>query len=447
MSYPRYYNEHIESMPADPLRRLQEEKLRRQMAYNYERSAFYRRKFDAAGFQPGDIRTLDDLAQLPFTTKEELRDSQIEHPPLGAHAAVPMEQVIRVHSSSGTTGRPSYVGITRHDRDSWSESIARVYWSEGVRPDTILAMGFGLSFFVGGIPLQDAVEQIGATFIPIGTGASDRLITSIQNLGANQLTCTPSYATYLAEYVRSKFRSEPRELGLKRIQVGAEPGGGVPAIRQRIEDDWGAFVTEGLGNADVIPVYAADCDERAGMHFLAPDFAIVEIIDPESGALLPLDQPEVHGELVFTHIDRECVPLVRFRTRDRVVAWTERCPCGRSGIRLRCVGRSDDMLILRGVNVFPSAIKDVIMSLRPRTTGEVQILLHAPGPKVQPPLPLQVEYGLDVADLHELKQEIERALREKLIFTANVELVPPGTLPRFEMKAQLIQKLYERRAS
>jgi phenylacetate-CoA ligase len=443
MSYPRCFNEHIETMLPEQIRHMQEEKLGRQLAYNYEHSALYRRRFDAGGIKPGDIRALDDLAKLPFTTKEELRDSQIEQPPLGRHAAAPMEQVIRVHSSSGTTGRPSYVGITRHDRDNWTESIARVYWAEGVRPDTVLAMGFGLSFFVGGIPLQDAVEQIGATFIPIGTGASDRLITSIQNLGANQLTCTPSYAAYLAEYVRSKLNMEPRAFGLKRIQVGAEPGGGIPEVRKRIEEDWGAFVTEGIGNADVIPVYAGECDERTGMHFLAPDLVILEIIDPDTGTVLPLDTAEVRGELVFTHIDRECVPLVRFRTRDQVIAWTGKCPCGRTGVRIRCIGRTDDMLILLGVNVFPSAIKDVVMSLRPRTTGEIQIVLDRPGPRVEPPLKIRVEHSPDVSNLLEFKREIEGILRDKLIFAADVELLPPGTLPRYEMKAQLIQKAYK----
>lgn len=443
MSYPRYYNERIETMPREQICELQLRKLRRQVAYNYEHSEFYRQKFDDVGIHPEDIRALDDLTALPFTTKGELRDSQIEAPPLGRHAAAPMSRVIRIHSSSGTTGRPSYVGITKNDRDVWIESVARVYWAEGVRPDSVVAMGFGLGFFVGGLPLHDAIEEIGATFIPVGTGASDRLITSIQNLGANQLTCTPSYATYLAEYVRNKFHVEPRTLGIERIQLGAEPGGGIPAVRQRLEDDWGAVVTEGIGNADVIPVYGGECDERAGMHYLTPDFAIMEIIDPDTGESLSFDEPELRGELVFTHIDRECVPLVRFRTRDRVVAWTDPCPCGRTGIRLRCVGRTDDMLIVRGVNVWPSAVKDVIVSMRPRTTGEMQILLDEPGPKVDPPLKIQVEYGRDVQDLEGLKRDIEGTLRDKLIFSAEVELMPPSTLPRFEMKAQLIRPLFE----
>lgn len=442
MPYPRYFDEEIEMMPSDQLRRMQLARLQQQLAYVYARSAFYRRKFDEAGVKPADIRHLADLATFPFTTKAELRDSQSEALPLGSHRAAPGRAVIRIHSSSGTTGRPSYVGITAHDRDGWIQSVARVYWSQGVRPDSVVVMGFGLGFFVGGLPLHDAIEEIGATFIPIGTGASDRLVNSIRDTQATMLTCTPSYATYLAEYARDRMKLDPRSLGIERIQSGAEPGAGVPAIRRRIQEDWGCTLTEGLGNADLIPVYAAECDAQAGMHFLAPDLMLLELIDPDSGEPLEFTEGAI-GELVATHLDRECVPLVRFRTRDHVIVWTDPCPCGRSGVRLRCIGRTDDMLILRGVNVFPSAIKDVVMSLRPRTTGEVQILLEQPGPKVEPPLKLQVEQGLDEPDPAALKKELEDLLRQKLIFTAQIELVPSGTLPRFEMKAQLIRKLYE----
>lgn len=442
MGYPCYFNEEIETMPADQMQRLQLIRLQQQLAYLYAASPFYRRKFDEAGVAITAIRHLEDLAMLPFTTKDELRASQAAAPPLGLHQAARWEDVIRVHSSSGTTGRPSYVGITRRDRDVWTETVARVYWSEGVRPDSVVVMGFGLSFFVGGLPLHDAIEHIGATFIPIGTGNSDRLLSSITDLKANLLTCTPSYAIYLAEYARDRLGVDPRSLGLERIQAGAEPGGGIPAVRQRIEEEWGVTVTEGLGNADLIPVYAGECEERDGMHFLAPDYMILELIDPETGEPIPFSNG-AQGELVATHIQRECVPLVRFRTRDHVIVWTDPCPCGRTGVRLRCIGRTDDMLILRGVNVFPSAIKDVIAGFRPQTTGEIQILLKQPPPRVDPPLPIRVEYTDEVRDLQALKHRLEAALREKLIFSAAVELVPAGTLPRFEMKAKLTQPLYE----
>lgn len=442
MRYSPYWNEKIETMPLARLRQLQARKLRRQIEYLMKSSLFYRRKLKEAGIAARDIRTVADITKLPFTTKDELRESQLKRPPLGEHAAVSMDKVIRLHSSSGTTGRPSYVGITERDRKSWIEIVARCYWSEGVRPTSVVIMGFGIGMFVGGLPLANAIEKIGATFVPVGTGASDRLITSIQHLQADILTCTPSYASYLADYARDKMGMDPRTLGIKRILCGAEPGGGVPGIRERIEEQWGAEVTEATGNADVVTVYAAECPQRTGNHFLAGDFVIPEIIDPDTGESLPIEDG-VEGEIVFTHIDRDCVPLIRFRSRDRVVAWTKPCRCRRSGFRLRIVGRTDDMLILRGVNVFPSAIKDVVSQMRPKTTGEIQILLERPGPGVEPPLKIQVEHGAGIEDLQALKKEVEENLKNKLIFSPAVELVPEGTLPRFEMKARLIKKLYE----
>jgi phenylacetate-CoA ligase len=437
-----YWNAGIETQPWERVEELQSNKLAVQLRYLMERSPLYRQKFKDADFEPDRITGISDLKHAPFTTKEELRESQINSPPLGEHAAADLVDVIRVHSSSGTTGRPSYVGITRRDRDTWMETVSRVYYCEGVRPSDVVIHGFGLGFFVGGLPLKDAIENIGATFVPIGTGASDRLITSIENLGGTVLTCTPSYAQYLAEYVGDRFQMKPSELNLARILLGAEPGGGIPSVRQRIADEFGAFVTEGLGNADLIPVYAGNCDELDGNHFLGPDFMVLEIIDPTSGGVLGWDDG-TEGELVATHIDRECVPLVRFRTRDRVVVKTSPCPCGRTGPRITCIGRTDDMLIVAGVNVWPSAITDVIGSLRPRTTGALQILLTEPGPKVQPPLRLQVEYGPEATDLGALKIEIEKLMRDKLIVKSDVELIPPETLPRFEMKAKLIRRLYE----
>ena len=440
--HPTFWNHEIETMPLEDVRAMQTFKLRRQLAHLAQRSPFYTRKFAESGFAPDKVRSIADLRDAPFTEKQELRESQIATPPLGDHAASALVDVIRVHSSSGTTGRPSYVGITRADRRRWTEIISRVYWCEGVRPEDVLIHGFGLGFFVGGLPLKDGVENIGATFVPIGTGASDRLVSAIEHLGGTILTCTPSYASYLAEHVQNRFGVLPSDLGLKRILLGAEPGGAVPAVRQRLADAYGAFVTEGLGNADLCPVYAGTCDQLDGNHFLAPDQMALELIDPDTGEVLAWEDG-AEGELVATHIERDCVPLVRFRTRDRVVVATSPCPCGRTGVRISCVGRTDDMLIIAGVNVWPSAVSDVVMSLHPRTTGAMQILLWAPPPKVAPPLQLQVEHGSEAGELNALKRELEQLIREKLIVRAAVELVPPGTLPRFEMKSQLLRRAYE----
>jgi phenylacetate-CoA ligase len=437
-----YWSPAVETLPGEELEAMQLEKLRTQLGGLVDRSPFYRRKLAGAGFDPARLTSLADLRHAPFTTKEELRESQIEHPPLGDYAGVDLVDVVRVHSSSGTTGRPSYVGITARDRESWTEAVSRVYYCEGVRREDVVIHGFGLGFFVGGLPLKDAIENIGATFVPIGTGASERLVTSIRDLGGTILTCTPSYAGYLAEYVRERLEMEPSELGLRRILLGAEPGGAIPAVRKRIASDFEAFVTEGLGNADLVPVYAANCDELAGNHMLVPDLLHLELIDPDTDE--PIDWEDgAEGELVATHLDRDCAALVRFRVRDRVVVWTSPCACGRTAPRITCRGRTDDMLIVAGVNVWPSAIKDVVTKLHPRTTGALQILLPAPGPRVEPPLRIQVEYGDEERNLPALKAEIEQHLRDALIIPADVELVPPETLPRFEMKAQLTRELFK----
>jgi phenylacetate-CoA ligase len=438
-SHRPYWSE-LEAAPPAEIRTLENEKLVRQLAHVADASPFYRRKFREAGVGFDDIRTTHDLQRVPFTEKDELRKSQEAHPPLGEHAAVAMERVIRVHSSSGTTGRPSYVGLSRSDRDGWTEMVARCLYASGVRPESRIVYAFSIGFFVGGLPNKDAIEEIGATLVPIGTGASERLVSAVQHLGVDQITCTPSYVQYLAEFIRSNHGLDPTSLGIRTIIVGGEPGGGVPAVRQQIESEWGAKCFDAMGNADLAPVFLGECPAQAGMHFCGQGYLFPELIDPESGERVPIEEG-AGGELVVTHIDRECVPLIRFRTRDRVVVWTDPCECGRTGLRLRCVGRTDDMLIVRGGNVFPSAIKDVIVAHRPETTGELVIELDHPGPKVEPPVRILVEHGPGVVGhaLQELADTLEEELRRKLIFRADVQLVAPGTLPRYEMKAKLVR--------
>lgn len=438
----QYWRPEVETLPWERVRARQAEKLPAQLAYVAARSPFYREKWAEAGVDPASVRSLEALARLPFTTKDELRRSQAAQPPLGRHAAASLDQVVRVHASSGTTGRPVYVAITASDRAGWTEIVSRCLWTQGLRPESRLMVGFSMGIFVGGLALHDAVTNVGAAFIPIGTGASDRLLDTIQWFQCDALTCTPSYALYLAEYARERVGLDPRTLGIRRILCGAEPGGGVPSVRDRISAEWDALCTESLGSADVTGVYAAQCDQLAGNHYCAQEYAAFEIIHPDTGAVLPLSDG-AQGEIVFTHLQREAVPLVRYRTGDQVIVWTEPCACGRSAPRLRCVGRTDDMLIVAGVNVFPSAIRDVVGQLRPATTGEIQVVLQAPGPAVPPPLPVRVEYGDEASDLAALKKTVEERIKAKLIVPAAVELVPRGALPRFEMKAQLIKKLFE----
>ena len=442
MPTTEYLDKKIETASIKDVQKLQEAKLAKQLDYLFARSLFYRDKFQAARIRRKDYRRLRDLAHFPFTTKEELRESQAACPPLGRHIAADLHDVIRVHSSTGTTGKPSFVGLTRRDAKVWTAVTARSFYTQGLRKSDIVIHATGLTLFAAGLSSKDAIESVGAMFVPIGTGASEKALMAIQLLKATTMHCTPSYATYFADWVRREAKLEPRELGLEKLFCGAEPGAGIPAVRAKLQTDWGARVTEGLGNADMAPIIFSECREQSGMHFNAQEYVLAEIIDPDSGECLPVEKG-ISGELVYTSLERECVPLLRFRTRDRVTLLDTSCPCGRTSFKLRCVGRTDDMLIILGVNVFPSAIRDVVSGFHPKTTGEIQIVLDQPGPKVAPPLKVVVEYGPAPSDLAELKNEIEKKIKATLTIPASLTLVPAGTLPRYEMKGQLVKKVYE----
>lgn len=441
METAEYLDRKIETASPKEVQKLQEAKLARQLDYLFACSVFYQDKFRTARIKRKDYRRLRDLSRFPFTTKEELRESQASCPPLGRHAAADWVDVIRVHSSTGTTGKASFVGLTRRDAKMWAKLTARSFYTQGLRKTDVVVHAAGLTMFAGGLPVKDAIESIGAVFVPIGTGASERALAATQLLRANAMHCTPSYASYFADFVRREAKTEPRELGLQKLFCGAEPGAGIPAVRAKLQEEWGARVTEGLGNADMAPIIFSECRQQSGMHFNGPEYVVVEITDPETGETLPVEKG-VSGELVYTSLERECVPLLRFRTRDRVTVLDTLCACGRTGFKLRCIGRTDDMLIVLGVNVFPSAVKDVVSSFHPRTTGEIQIVLNQPGPKIAPPLKVVAEYA-GASGTAQLKSEIEHKIKAVLSVSAAVDLVAGGTLPRFEMKGQLIRKAYE----
>jgi phenylacetate-CoA ligase len=416
---------------------LQFEKLKRQVAYLAERSDFYRAKWAAAGVGPASLESLDSLARFPLTSKQEIRESQAAAPPLGRHACVGLEDVVRLHASTGTTGAPSWVGVTRRDAEVWTKLTAESFRAQGIRRDDVVVHGAGLTLFVGGLPARDAIEHIGATFVPIGTGASEKVLAAMQTLGQTVLHSTPSYAVYLAEYAR-KHGVDPRSLKVRKLTVGGEPGGGEPAVRERIESEWGAPVTEGLGNADMAPIIWGECEHQQGMHLTGGEWVYPELIDPDTEQVIPWETG-AEGELVYTAIDRECCGLVRFRTRDRLKVLGMDCACGRRGPRIRCIGRTDDMLIVLGVNVFPSAIRDVVLEQHPRTTGAIRVVLPQPGPKVAPPLQVEAEHSADAGDLDDLRATLESQIRGRLSVSAKVTLVPPETIPRSEMKTALIR--------
>jgi phenylacetate-CoA ligase len=408
------------------------ELLRAQLEGLPARSPLYRDLFAEHGVGAAAFASLDDLRKFPFTTKQMLRDSQAAAPPLGRHAGVGMTEVIRVHASTGTTGKPSWVGVTRRDAAAWTDVVARAFRTMGATREDVVLHGAGLTLFVGGLPIRDALERIGATMVPIGTGASDKAVLALETLGVTALHSTPSYARYLAEHLRALGR-DPKEFGLAKILVGGEPGGGEPEFRRHVEQEWGAPVTEGLGNADMAPVIFAEAPGSGGMRFTGGRHVLVELIDPDSGEPISAEAGAT-GELVYTSVDRECCPLVRFRTRDRVRV-TGIAPDGAPLIR--CTGRTDDMLIVLGVNVFPSALRDLVQRLHPRTTGAMQVVLPAPGPRVEPPLRVEVEVGEQPGDREQLARELEGQIRSRLSVRAEVVLVPAGSIERSEMKSRL----------
>ena len=437
--YSEYWNEEMETASPERFHDIQKKALLKQLKYVWKNSAFYQKKFREASVGLGDIKKLEDLSKLPFTEKDELRKSQIEAPPLGTHIACPMEKVKRIYSTSGTTGRPTFIGVTKHDIEMWREAACRAFWTGGFRPNSIIPLVVA-PFFIAA-SYSDAIEAVG-TVVPIGVGATDRLIAAFQHIGANAFLATSSFPLHFAASLE-KRGIDPRSLGIKVILAGGEPGAAIPSVRKKVEGTFGCIFLEMMGNGDVCGEMWSECRYKRGMHFIAQGIVHPEIINPDTGEVLEIKE-STRGELVYTSLDRECIPLVRFRTRDHIEVTQSSCECGRTGFGIRVFGRTDDMIVVQGVNVYPAAVRDTIASLVPRTTDAIEIQLHAAPPEGwNPPIHIKAEYGKEAADLDQLKKEIEALIREKLIFRANVELVPPGTLPKYEYKAKLVRKLYE----
>jgi len=424
----------VEGLDDAAIRLLQQARLRRQVDTLWQRSTFYRRKLAAAGLTPESIRTLEDLQRVPFTTKQELRDSLKAAPPFGEHLAAPLADVIQMQASSGTTGSPSYVALTASDALMWQESSARSLFACGVRPGDLVLHGFSLSKgFVGGLPIFQALQYMGALDIPIGAdGGVERLLAAAFDLRPQAVVGTPNFLLHLAEAARQQLGRDIREVGVRRLVVGGEPGGGIPALRRRIEQAWGAKLCELMGGTDLAVIYWAECDQQDGMHMTAPDFIVTELIDPASGQGVPFENGAT-GELVYTAIHREASPVLRFRSGDHVVVTGTQCACGRRQPKIRCFGRTDDMLIVRGVNLFPSAVQDLVESMRPAVSGQLRIVADFEGHSTQGNLKVLVERaeheppGLSPAAL---KHEIAARIRGALSVKADVLLAPHGSIEK-----------------
>src|SRR5918992_1431838 len=327
---------------------------RAQLAYLLARSPFYREKLGLASAE--DAGGLAEIARLPLTEKGELKATATPENPIGAHLCVARADVARIYSTSGTTGTPSYIPLTAADLESWVTGSARSYAASG-----------GAGPFVAGAALA-AFERIGLGHVPVGTGNTARLMQAIEQLRPDAAALTPSYAAHLLEWAAERDLDLAAS-SVRRLLVAGEPGGGEPAFRARLEEGWGAQVTEAMGIGDIGPSLWGEGEERDGMHLGARGFVHAELIDPETGAALELDDGAT-GELVLTHLRHRAAPLLRFRTRDYVRIRTTPCKCGRTGPRIRCIGRTDDMLIVRGVNVFPSAVREVVSAFAPQVSGQ-----------------------------------------------------------------------------
>jgi phenylacetate-CoA ligase len=419
----------VETRSAEEQLELDDAAYRLQIAYLSERSAFYRERVAGAG-------GLADIADLPLTDKREIRATCAPDNPIGAHLCAAPSEIVRIYSTSGTTGTPSYIPLTADDLDNWVTGSARSYAASGVTPGQRVVTTYNAGPFVAGAALA-AFERIGLSHIPVGTGNTERLMRAIDLLRPEVAVLTPSYAAHLVEWAAERD-FDLRGASVECVLVAGEPGGGEPAFRARLEEGWGAKVTEAMGIGDIGVSLWGECEQQNGMHLGARGFVHAELIEPESGAALEM-RDGATGELVLTHLRHRAAPLLRFRTRDHVEVWTSPCACGRTTPRVRCLGRTDDMLIVRGVNVFPSAVREVVSTFAPDVSGHILVRPRAEGVKQEPPLPVSVELARGAKADSSLAEAIRERLRNVLVVQTRVELVPWGSLQRSEYKSKLLE--------
>lgn len=424
------WNSDFECMSRDELEQLQLERLQATLHRAYKNVSFYHRLFNTIGLIPEDIRSLADLANIPFTTKGDLREAY----PYGMFA-VPLREVVRIHASSGTTGNPTVVGYTRGDLKVWSELTARVLAAGGVGKDDVVQIAFGYGLFTGAFGLHAGAERIGASVIPAGSGHSQRQIQIMQDFRTTSLVSTPSYALHLAETM-TEMKVEPKSLHLRVGLFGAEPWS--ENMRKEIEERLGISATDNYGLSEIIgPGVAGECHEKSGLHIFEDHF-YPEVIEPDTGRVLP---PGLEGELILTTLTKEAFPLIRFRTGDITSLDYAPCPCGRTLVRMaRVFGRTDDMLIIRGVNVFPSQIEQVLFEIE-GTEPHYQLILDRKGSLDELEVWVEVTEAIFYDEMkrqRELVELIEDRLEATLGLHCRVKLVEPRSIHRSEGKAQRV---------
>jgi phenylacetate-CoA ligase len=424
------WNQHIECMSREDMEALQLRRLREMVDRIYYNVPFYRKKLQEVGFMPGDINHLSELSKLPFTTKKDLQENY----PFGIFA-VPASEVVRVHASSGTTGKPTVVGYTRKDLDTWAEVTARCLYMANTDRQGVVQVSYGYGLFTGGLGLHGGAERIGASVIPMSGGNTEKQLMLMEDFGTTLLGCTPSYALHMAEVLEQSGMDRSR-FKIKYGVFGAEPWS--ERMRQQIENDWQIRAYDIYGLSEIMgPGVANDCDARKGLH-IHEDHFYPEIINPVTEELLPEGQ---EGELVFTTFTKEAFPLLRYRTKDLSALHREPCDCGRTLVRMeKITGRSDDMLIIRGVNVFPTQVESVLLEFG-ETAPYYQLIVEREGTLDKLTIEVEMSPSLfsdTVTGLAKLESRIRHRIDSVLGLSADIRLVEPGRVPRFEGKSKRV---------
>ena len=423
----------VEAAPWEETRRLSVAAWERQFRRLRESSPFYARRWKEAGAGNSFV-SLADLSRLPFTTKDELKQALDEDPPFGSNLCVSADQVKRVYQTSGTTGSPSVLALTRGDMETWTSMGTRSYYATGIHEHSSVLTTFGAGPFVAG-HTHFVLLRIGARSVPVAPGDTERVIFGLRAGLADTLLATASFAQYLANRLE-KTDPEPSAIPLTHVVTGGEPGGGIPSIRDHIQRVLGVTVTEVMGIGDVAPSLFGECSHQQGMHFCGGGHVWVELIDPDTQEPMEIETGAV-GELVYTALTREAMPVVRFLGGDIVRIEGTSCACERTSFRMRVLGRRDDMFIVRGVNVYPTAILSVVGDFRPRVTGRARVVRISPDTSIEPPVPIEVEvterHGSDDA----LIADIEDAIHARLTFRGKVTLVPESDFGEAGYKTRL----------
>jgi phenylacetate-coenzyme A ligase PaaK-like adenylate-forming protein len=435
-----YWNEQFETMPWGDLHTYWLDKFNLLVKHVRSNSSFYKKHLE----KTDTVASFEDLTAVPVMTKSEIREAQLagdRDTPLGTIQVAGTDDIVQVISSSGTTGRPVYYGITQKDLESWRGALACFTYTAGIRKNDVVAHVVGTPIFAGGEPYFEGMRHIGATVVWAGGLATERLFETLRNMHCTAILGTTSFDLYLAENCRKYLGIDARELGIKKILGGGEPGLGEEPIRNRIKELWGAeTVREIMGLADIMPGMWSECEEEKGMHFTAQPHVMVELTDPETGKHLPWE-PGVCGEPIYTTVTREATPIIRYASHDYIRVEAIECSCGRTSPRVRCIGRVDDMLIYKAMNVFPSAIRDVVVTgFEKSLTGYVQVVKDSASQvRFDKPIPVDIEVLASVQDQAKLKRDIESKVREILVVKIEANLVPPETIKRTVYKTPLVR--------